>query len=237
MKRLSLYIILATSLFHPLIAQQEVVRPLDNRETSPLSMDLLLYTDATRYYMSGIGTAGIPYLSSPIKREMYEVCGDLGFRSDIYHIGQIFHTSFFVGLRYGHLYYKDERNINAGVHALWINAGIEERLSYFIAGIRSDLFLNSYTRSYDNYTYLGIPPKCFSPIDANYYFGGCIQTEVFRFDMKIVFYLIPQINPTRLAYYNLEYSNISSWYFEIGLSYRIFTLSKHLTIGKTSFLN
>ena len=200
-----------------------------------MSLDLFLFAEGTRYQMHGIGTAGNPYLSNPQKTEVYELLGDAGVSTDFYRIGSSFHTSVSAGLRYGNISYKDERGTGAGINAYWLNLGIEERFSWFIVGLRSDIFIKSFCRNYDNYSYLGIYPQCFSPIDIYYYFGLCSQSAKFCFELKCVFYLTPQIDPTRLAYYNLTISNITGFYLEAGISYRIFTLYRHLNLEKTSF--
>lgn len=138
-------------------------------------------------------------------------------------IGGVVGASF--GLGYTHERIAEDKGLfgNNGVNANWLNTDIGVTLFWFSAGMCFDVFLGSQVINKDNFYYEGVNENCFNRISSNIYISMLTRLTKLKFEGRLGFYLSPHIDSNKIAYYNMLTSYVAPTYFEIRVSYRIYT--------------
>lgn len=120
---------------------------------------------------------------------------------------------------------------NGGVYLKWISADFNIVRDCVMLGVSTDLLLDCYSKSTDDFTYVGYNTECFNNASFYWYFGAMFRLYVFRIEGRLGSYLIPHIDINKLAYYNSTKTSVDELYFEIRVAYRIFTTGKIFDIN------
>lgn len=130
-----------------------------------------------------------------------------------------------VGLGYTHERIASDAGFfgNNGVYAHWLNFDASVSAFWFSLGMTSDVFLGSRLVNIDNFSFEGINEKCFNSISFATYLSFQLRFTNLKIEGKIGSYLVPHLDPDKLAYYNFLSTHVDSFYYSINLYYRIFT--------------
>ena len=205
-------------------AQQEMVHQLRS------STKKLLQTDVFAYAGGGMINNGNLWLANnntnAADKDLHGTYLDAGLQTEFFLSGRE-SLRLNTALGYKHeVYAYDKRLGSTGVHTHWLSADLNMTLSYFGAGIRSDIFLNSTIKNNDHFSYEGLYGKCFNPASLCYYASFNIRFTRMKLEARLGSYIKPQLNPDKIAYYNLHKSYVEGLYFEARLQYRLFTTGK-----------
>jgi len=123
--------------------------------------------------------------------------------------------------------YQSLFTATSGVYTHWLSMDVTPTLGWLglglFVGLKTDVFLASTLKNNDHFSFEGLYPDCFNKAALCFYGGLYYQFRHVKFEWRMGSYVVPQINPQKMAYYNLTNASSTNFYFELRVSYRIFT--------------
>ena len=117
----------------------------------------------------------------------------------------------------------------AGVHSHWISTSLSAQF-FSIAGLglESDIFIGSRTKQTGELSFEGINENCFNRVSLQYFVEFDFTISRLNFQARLWGNsIIPQLNPTKLAYNNMERVwMMKGEIFSLRVSYQLFTTKK-----------
>lgn len=208
---------LATLQLH---AQSPEVAELKTTQIKPMITNIFVYGAGGREEHGNLWTAAN---SSGINKYTYGKYSDIGAGVEIYRDSGWLQVSGSLGYKYQNYGYDKKFISDSGIDSHWLSTEIKAEVSYLGTGLKSDIFLHSNTRSTNNFDHNGIYPDCFNHMTLCWFFAMQVQFTRLKVEARWGTYIVPHINPSKIAYYNLSTTHIDGWYFEVKLSFRIFT--------------
>lgn len=201
-------------------AQQMEIISIGRSRIKPVFTDIFLYVSGSREKLPLLSTSNNNGIN---KKDTYSKYINLGTGVEIYRKPGIFQFSSYLGYKYESLSYVKNLFTNERVDCHWVSTDIKAEVSYLGLGIKSDFFINSKVRNNDNFSYNGIYPDCFNRVSLCAYFSAQIRFTKLKFEACIGSYIVPHINPDKIAYYNLTNASVNGLYLDFRINYRIFT--------------
>ena len=199
-----------------------VVQRLKKSTLRPMLFDVWLYGAASYKRQNNLGTAN----NVGNTRHLYDTFADIGVEGEIYKNPQLrLNTS--LGYKYERYANDSGLSSNEGVYSHWLSASVGLNYWLFTSGLLTDIYLGSHIKNKDHFSYEGLYGGCFNHASLGYYFGGNLVFTRVKVEARIGGYLKPQLNPNKIAHYNLQKSKVSGFYWEVKLSYRLFTSGKY----------
>ena len=199
-------------------AQELEVKPLVQSHVSPLLTNVYLYAAGSRMQHGTLRTANHTLYD---KRDVYSKCIEVGATAEMYkrwlhYLGSLGYINELYS--YGKGFME-----GSGVRSHWISSDVGVFVGYLGAGVKSDIFMGSRVTNENKFSYKGINPSCFNRVSLCWYSSLAIAYTRLRAEARIGSYIVPHLNPQKIAYYNLTKTYVEGSYFEVRLSYRIFT--------------
>ena len=136
-----------------------------------------------------------------------------------------------VGLVKGRFAYFDDKPGDDGLQAMWVTPDVNLTMIGLMLGVKTDCFLYSVQDS----SVKGINPNCFNKFATAIYGGFHGQIWRIAYEARLGFYRVTLFNPDKVAYYNMQNTEVSRLYFEIRLSYILFNSGNILRFFQTPF--
>lgn len=117
-------------------------------------------------------------------------------------------------------------------HWLCLDLGVGTQLGYglFInGGLKGNVFLHGTQNPSGTFHYEGINNNCYNKFTSNWYIGASYLFKFIKLEIKFGTYMVPLINPNKLAYYNLTTSHIDGIFLEFGAAVMIFSTKSKLS--------
>ena len=133
---------------------------------------------------------------------------------------------------YKHQIYSYDKlsSSNSGVYTHWMTADANAAFVFqFIGacvGVKSDILLSSRIKNADHFSYEGLYRDCFNPASLCAYTGLMLRLHRFKIEARIGGYILPQLNPQKISYYNITKTYVNGFYYEIKAYYCFFTTGK-----------
>ena len=199
-----------------------VVQSLKETTWRPVLFDVWLYGAASYKSHANLWTAN----NAGTSRRLYDTFADMGVEGEIYK-NPLLRLNTSLGYKYERYAYDSGFSSNEGVYSHWLSASVGLNYWFFCSGLLTDIYLGSHIKNKDHFSYEGLYGDCFNRASLGYYFGGNLAFTRLKIEARIGGYLKPQLNPNRIAHYNLHNSSVSGLYWEVKLSYRLFTSGKY----------
>lgn len=219
-KILASSIIVLLPMLH-LQAQEVKITCIKKTTTKPLITNIFLYGAGSRESHSNMWTASNTVSSST--KTYYGKYTDFGLGTDFYFGEGWVHFVGALGYKYKNYSYDKTLVRNSGIDSHWVSTDLKVETLNFGLGIQSDTFIKSKTHNKDHFAYNGIYPDCFNAMTLCWYFALHARFNQLKAEARIGSYIIPPLNPSKIAYYNLTNTHINGLYIEIRLNFRIFT--------------
>lgn len=201
-------------------AQEFKIKHIEQSLTSPRLTNLYIYAAGNREKFSNMWTANNTLYNS---KNTYGKYVDVGVGIEMYKEKGLFQFCGSLGYKYETYSYDKSIFSDQGIDTHWLSADIKAEIPFFGAGMKSDIFLISKIRQKNNFSYNGINPECFNNISLCWYAALHIRFTNVKIEARLGTYIVPHLNPSKIAYYNSTTTHIDALYFEFKLSYRIFT--------------
>ena len=201
-------------------AQQLEIISVRQSIIKPVLTNIFFYVSGSRENQSSLRTSSNNVFN---KKDTYSKYIDFGTGIELYREPSIFQFFSSVGYKYESLSYDKSLFISEGVDSHWLSTDIKAEVSYLGVGIKSDFFINSKVRNSDNFSYNGIYSDCFNKVSVCGYIAAQIRFTRLKFEVRVGSYIIPHINPDKIAYYNLTKTYVNGMYLDFRINYRIFT--------------
>lgn len=220
----SVVIVLLFLLFSSsLIAQEkmDVVKPIGKTDLVQTQHDLFAYASGSVRDMALTFLAATNNLYNKTTHP-YSTTFGFGVNDFISRKGVV---GLNVGLGYTHERIAPNAGFfgNNGVYAHWLNIDANVSALWFSLGMTSDVFLGSRLVNIDNFSFEGINDNCFKSISFATYLSIQLRFTNLKVEAKLGSYLVPHLNPDKLAYYNFLSTHVDSFYYSIHIHYRLFT--------------
>ena len=202
-------------------AQSPSIEDLKTTRIKPLITNVFVYGTGGRETHENLWTAVNSSLTNG--KDTYGKYSDIGAGVEIYKENGWFQFNGSLGYKYLNYGYDKKFISDSGIDSHWLSTDLKAEVYYGGVGIKSDIFLHSRTRSTNNFDHNGIYPSCFNPMTLCWFFAMQAQFTRLKVEARCGTYIIPHINPSKIAYYNLSTTYVEGWYFEVKLSLRIFT--------------
>lgn len=208
-----------------MMAQENNVRPLSQTVLNPLQAEVFIYASGGTSKNGNLWTA-----TNNIRNKDMDVYGtyfDAGLEAELFmqKLNAI-RLGASLGYKYEVYAYNKSLSNNSGVYSHWFTADLDFNISYFNAGIKSDIFLSSKIKNNDHFSYEGLYSDCFNRMSLCYYVGANIRFSRLKLEARLGSYLKPQFSPEKISYHNMNKTYVDGFYFEIRVYYRIFTTGK-----------
>lgn len=118
---------------------------------------------------------------------------------------------------------SNQERLQPGIvqHRLTIETGL--KYVPFTMGLVTDFLLKSDHKDHDDFTHVGLNDDCFNRTTFRWYMGLCLPISFVELEARIGWYIVPQLNTNKFAYYNMGKGIWDGMYWELKLSFRIFT--------------
>lgn len=201
-------------------AQESDVAELKMTQTKPMITNVFVYGAGGREEHGNWWTAANSLYNG---KDIYGKYSDIGAGVEIYRGKGWLQVSGSLGYKYQNYGYDKKFISDSGIDSHWLSTEIKAEVSYLGTGFKSDIFLHSNTRSTNNFDHNGIYPDCFNPMTLCWFIAMQAQFTRLKVEGRCGTYIVPHINPSKIAYYNLSNTNVDGLYLEVKLSFRIFT--------------
>jgi len=210
-----------------LMAQDGHVEPIRQTRLSAVQTDLSAYMSGGFSKCANLWTANNFAMSD---KKLQTTFLDVGAAVEVYNT-KFKWVRFNGSLGYKYQVYSYKMGTNSGVYTHWLtlDANTTFKIFYmgFAAGVKSDIYLNSRIKNNDHFTYEGLYGGCFNDATFCCYGGFFLQYTRFKAEVRCGGYIVPQLNPQRISYYNMNKTYVDGLYFEVRVLYRIFTTGKN----------
>lgn len=200
-----------------------VVQTLQLTKLRPVLFDVWIYGAGSYKTHSNLWTANN---RSSMSEHLYDSFADIGVEADIYK-NPLLRLNASAGYKYERYAYDSGLSSSEGVYSHWLSTGLGMSWWYLNAGLLSDIYLGSRIKNNDNFSYEGLYSECFNRASFGYYVGANMSFNRIRVEARIGSYLKPQLNPDKIAQYNLHKTHVNGLYWEVKVAYRLFTSGKH----------
>lgn len=204
----------------------QAVQPLSMTKLRPVLFDIYLFGAGSYNSNKNLWTAN----NNSYSKRVYGTFVNAGVEAEAYK-GNMMRLGGALGYKYQRYAYDAGLSANDGVFSHWLTADLNLNYWYFCAGLLSDIYLNSYTKSKDHFSYEGLNSDCFNKASLAWYVGANMRFTRVKAEIRIGSFIKPQLNAEKIAHYNMHKSMVSSLFWEAKLSYRIFTSGKHYQSG------
>lgn len=201
-------------------AQEPDVAELKMTQTKPMITNIFVYGAGGREEHGNLWTAANSLRNS---KDIYGKYSDIGAGVELYREDGWLQFSGSLGYKYQNYSYDKKLIGDSGIDSHWLSTDLKAEFCYCGVGIKSDVYLNSRTRSSNNFDHNGIYPDCFNHMTLCWFFAMQAQFTRLKVEARYGTYIVPHINPSKIAYYNLSTTHVDGLYFEVKLSFRIFT--------------
>ena len=206
---------------------EAVVQPLKITQIRPMIFDMYLYGSFSFNGLSNLRTASNYGYSN---KKIRDTSAEIGVEVDAYNNSWL-RLGASLGYKYERYAYNGGFSASEGVSSHWLNTGLNVGYVYsgmiLKVGVISDFYLSSRMKNHDNFSYEGINSDCFNAASFAPYFGMGFNMNRVKVEARVGYYCKTQLNPDKMAYYNLCKSSISGLFWEAKVAYRIFTTGKH----------
>ena len=199
------------------------VQTLKQTTLRPVLFDLWLYGAASYKSHPNLWTANN---NSSTSKHLYETFTDIGVETEVYK-NPLLRLNASAGYKYERYAFDSGLSSSEGVYSHWLSTSLGMNYWLFCTGILSDIYLGSHIKNKDSFSYEGLYGDCFNRTSLGVYFGANMTFTRLKVEARIGSYLKPQLNPDKIAHYNLHKSHVNGLYWEIKLAYRLFTSGKH----------
>ncbi len=208
-------------------AQTDVVKPLKETKLRTVNYSLALYAgggmmNCGELWKMGYTSEGMTLVKgSPGK--MYGSYLDVGLEGEVskYSWASLNGNIGYRHNRYGYDHgFFDRTGMISHFLATDLNVAV---MDMFVVGMKSDIFLGSHTQTSGNVAYEGLNDKCFNPLSLAWYVGLSYKVNAWKLRLCYGLHIKHQLNVDKLAYYNMEKAELKAEFFELRLSYRLFT--------------
>lgn len=133
-----------------------------------------------------------------------------------------------IGYKYQKYYYTGDTLANAGIHNHLLTATLKTKFMFYegmyvLSGLFMDGLLKTAISNDDNYTYVGFNKDCFNKLSLGCYVGGAFAFPDFELEILLGIYIIPQLNPNKIAYYNQIPTTVNACFLDVRVSIPIYT--------------
>ena len=219
-------ILLALLPLHFVLAQSEVITVKTMRKStfSPLKIDLYAFC---RFSFSGqkVNTSIINYQTNIVKnihQQFLNAGCELDFYKDIRH-----HLIVGLGYKYCHLDFNSSPFVSTGVRTHWLTLDTKYQFTVAEAGLKFGRYINGNTKLVTVSDVTGITPNCYNRFYVAPFIGVVYPFQRLKIEALIGVYVVPMLDANRIAYTNLTETETSLLFFELGLSYRLFSTRKY----------
>jgi len=203
------------------------IHPLGITQKHPLLFDIYIYGSGSYKSHRNLWIASNNVYGS---KHIYDTFADLGIEAEAYNYSWL-RLGASLGYKYERYAYNGGFSSSEGILSHWLstelNASVQGSGLILKFGAISDLYLSSRKKNNDSFSYEGINGDCFNNASFALFFGMGFNLNRIKFEGRIGNYFLPQLNPNKIAYYNLNKSYVSGLFWEVKVSYRIFTSGKH----------
>lgn len=200
-----------------------IVKPIKDTKLRPLLVDVWFYGAGSYKSHSNLWTANNHSFGS---RSLYDTFVDVGIETEVHRDG-LLRIGGGLGYKYEHYAYDPGFSSNEGVNSHWLSTSINASYWFFNGGLLSDVYLGSSVKNSDYLSYEGIYGDCFNRTSFGIYVGSFFMFTRMKIEGRIGSYFKTQLNPDKIARHNLYDCYVSGFFWEIKMSYRLFTSGKH----------
>ncbi|MBO4906582.1 MAG: hypothetical protein J5486_06055 [Bacteroidaceae bacterium] len=210
------------------------VESIQSSKLHPMMFDIYAYASGSYMTLSNLWTASTDIMND---EDMYATYVNLGVEAEAYK-----YSNLRLGASLGYKYERYAYNIgfsqNEGIFTHWLTPSINvayvmSGLSYR-AGLFSDIYLGSSRKTNNDLSYEGLNSNCFNRTTLAWFFSMAYQFNRIRVEGRIGSYITPQLNPDKIAYYNLHKTYVKTMFIEAKLAWRLYTTGSHYS---SSFLD
>lgn len=203
-----------------------VVQPLAATTLRPVLCDVYLFGSGSYSSHKNLWTANNGFSA----KRTYATFINAGVETEVYR-NTNWRLVGVLGYKYQRYAYDAGLASSEGVFSHWLTADVNLNWTYFCAGMLTDVYLDSYTKNPDHLSYEGLNSRCFNKASLAWYVGASLRFTRMKAEARIGSYIKTQLNPYKIAYYNLHKSEVDRLFWEVRLSYRLFTSGKHYHSG------
>lgn len=201
-------------------AQELEIDLLKKTQLKPWITNIFIYGAGSRVNHGNLWTASNTHYGN---NDTFGKYSDIGAGVEAYRDNGWFQFSGTIGYKYQNYNYDKKLFSHSGIDSHWLSTDIKTEIAYFGAGLKSDIFLRSIIRNNNNFDYNGIYPDCFNNMTLCWYGAMHVRFTRLKAEVRIGSYIVPHLNAAKISYYNLIPTHIDRLYFEIRMSFRIFT--------------
>lgn len=211
---------------HILLAQDEVVSVKTMRKTtySPLNIDLYAFCRFS-FSEQKVNTS-IINSETKIDKKVHQQFLNVGCELDFYRAIR-HHFIVGVGYKFSHLDFNSSPFVSTGVRTHWLTLDTKYRFLIYEAGLKFGRYINGNTKLVTVSDVTGITPNCYNRFYVAPYIGVAYPFQRLKIEANIGVYAIPMLDADRIAYTNLMKTETNRIFFEVGLSYRLFSTRKY----------
>ena len=201
----------------------------------PLQYDIFVYASGSFKTHDNLWTATNTVDIDKVTRDTYI---NLGVEAEAY-TAQTLKLNASLGYKYERYGYKAGFSTNDGILTHWLSPAVSLRSSFigleYSAGVMSDIYIGSRIKSNDNLSYVGLNSDCFNRASLAAFIEMGYSFNRIRIGGRMGWYITPQLNPDKIAYYNQCKTYVDGKFWEVKLSWRIFTSGSHYSTSLLDF--
>lgn len=203
------------------------VKPLKEATLRPLLVDVWLYGAGSYKSHSNLWTAN-NYSSE--SNHLYDTFTDIGVEAD-FHRGGLLRFGGSMGYKFERYAYDPGLFSSEGVFSHWLSTSLNVNYWFFGGGLLADIYLGSRIKNSDNFSYEGLYGDCFNRFSYGCYGSYFVMFMRIKVEGRMGYYFKTQFNQDKIAHYNLHKSYVNGLFWEVKLSYRLFTSGRHYNIS------
>lgn len=218
--------ILALLPLHFLLAQDEVIKVQNMRKSTYSSLNVDLYAFCRFSFLGNKVNTSIINFQTDIDKKIHQQFLNAGCEIDFYrNIRHHFIVGF--GYQYAHLDFNSSPFVSTGVHMHWLTIDTKYQFTVAVAGLKLGGFINGNAKPATASDVTGITPNCYNRFYVAPFLGVVYPFQRLKIEANIGVYAIPMLDADRVAYTNLIKTETNLFFFEVGLSYRLFSTRKY----------
>lgn len=132
-----------------------------------------------------------------------------------------------MGYKYAHLDFKRSPFVSTGVHTHWFTVDTKYQYRYAEAGLKFGTFLHGNVKSVSVSDVTGVTPDCYNRFYVAPFIGLVYPFQRLKFGALVGIYAVPMLDADRVASANLIDTEVNLFFFEVGISYRLFSTRKY----------
>lgn len=202
------------------VAQQykTVVQSVEASKVKLLTFDFYVYAGGSSNNLGKLWTATN---GNRFFNDMYSTSVNGGLGTEVCY--RMLRSSLTLGYKYERIAQDRWFSESDGVYSNWLSVDWNVSYAFGMLGLCTDVYLNGYTKSSDNFKYVGFNKNCFNKASLCLYGGMVLRFHAFRLEARLGIYTQPHLDVNKVAYYNAGKTQLKKGYFEIRIAYRLFT--------------